>query len=101
MKYNKNLKYDYYKYESGAVALDLWDLDDMNGKIIAEWSMDYAKKQMLMALAKATGIKGGWSFSFISQSPSKHDESINIYEFCIDSRLYTNLRRIYEKTLDK
>lgn len=97
VKYNVDLCYKDYKYAKGCVAVDLSDIDNMRARIIAEWSMSYAEKHLLMALGEATGIHGGWSLPQITSQPSGHDNGVIIYDFTIKSRLYKNLRRIYER----
>lgn len=97
VKYNVDFCFRNFQYDVGAVRIDLFNIDDMHGHIIAEWNVDYAKKHLLRVLSTATGIKGGWNMDNVTVEISKHNKDVKIYDFTISSRLYKNLRRIYER----
>ena len=101
VKYNVDFCYKGYKFSSGCIAIDLSDITNMQGKVIAEWSKDYTEKHLRALLGEATGISGGWSFPLVTIKPSGFDNKILVYEFDIVSRLYCNLRRIYERPTRK
>lgn len=97
VKYNMDFCFREFKYEEGAVRIDLYDVNEMHGYIIAPWTLEYAGKHLREVLKKATGIGGGWSFPLKAITPNKFNKDIYIYDFTITSRLYNNLRRIYER----
>lgn len=97
MKYNVDFCFKGYKYSSGCIAIDLSDITNMQGRVIAEWGKEYTEKHLRKLLGEATGISGGWSFPFVSINKSGFNNNTMVYDFEINSRLYENLRRIYER----
>lgn len=97
VKYNINFIFRDFKYTSGAVSIDLSDLHNMKATVIADWSPEYAKKHVKIVIGDATGICGGWTIEKPKIINNNLSSSVKIYEFRILSRLYINLRRIYEE----
>jgi hypothetical protein len=98
VRYNVDFCFRDFKYVSGAVAIDLSDVNDMKARVIAEWSPEYAEKHVRRVIGDATGIRGGWTIEKPEIINNNLSSSVKVYEFKILSRLYPNLRRIYERS---
>lgn len=96
VKYNVDFCYKNFKYKQGAVSIDLSDLDNMKGTVEADWGLEYAKSHLKRMLSEATGIGGGWNLDFVTVEDSMFSREKK-YTFTIKSRLYVNLRRLYER----
>jgi len=96
VKYNVDFCYKNFKYKQGAVSIDLSDVDNMKGVVEADWSLKYAQSHLKRMLSQATGIGGGWNLDFVTVEDSMFS-SDKKYTFTIKSRLYVNLRRLYER----
>lgn len=97
VKYNVDFCYLGYKYKTGAIVIDLSNIDEMVGTVEAEWSQEYAEKHLVRVLSEATGINGGWSLPMVTILRSDFNQRLKTYNFTITSRLYKNLRRIHER----
>ncbi len=97
VKYNVDFCFKDFKYKSGAVAIDLSDLENMIGIVEADWSVKYATDHLKKVLTEATGIGGGWDLSFVTVESSIFSRETKKYKFTIKSRLYRNLRRIHDR----
>jgi len=100
VKYDTTFCFRGYKFDQGAIRIDLSDVKDMHGHVIAGWTVKYAQDHLHKLLGEATGIKGGWTFEYVTVEQNKFNNDINVYDFVISSRIYKNLRRIYEKRID-
>lgn len=97
MKYNVDFCFRDFKYSSGCVTIDFENLEEMKGRVIADWSIDYATKHLMDLILLATGIKGGWTISEIEIENNKLNKHVKVYNFTIQSRLYKTLRGIYDR----
>ena len=97
VRYNVDFVFRGFKYTSGAVSIDLSDVKNMKARVIAEWSPAYAETHVKRVLGDATGIRGGWTICEPEIINNNLSHTVKIYEFPILSRLYPNLRRIYER----
>lgn len=97
VKYNVDFVFKGFKFTQGAVEINLSVLKNMKGEVIADWSVEYAEHHLKKLLAQATGIKAGWSVTNTESIQNPFNSRATIYKFDIESRLYTNLRRIYER----
>ena len=96
LKYNKSFVYQGYKTSVGVIKIDLSDINNMKCTIDCDWTNDYAITHLRKALGEVTGIHAGWSFPYVKIETSIFGRWKYKYEFSVQSRLYRNLRRIYE-----
>lgn len=96
VKYNVDFVFKDFKYKQGNVRIDLSNLKEMRGYVNSSWSREYSLHHLKKLLHEATGVGGGWHIELESESRSDWNPESIKYVFTINSRLYKNLRRIYE-----